>query len=97
GSLGTIDVVIIDRYHWISDDPATAEYYNSPEAERFWFARGRGWVRWERFADRTTGRWNYSDVTSLLNPGATETVRFTNNYPTGNSKTPNKLCNSGVF
>lgn len=97
GSLGTVDVVIIDRYHWISDNPATAEYYNSPEAERFWFARGRGWVRWDLFSNRTTGKWNYSDPTSLLNPGATQTVLFTTNSPNNNSKTPNKLCNGGVF
>jgi len=93
GSLGTIDVVIIDRYHWISDDPNNGAYWNPKEAERFWFARGRGWVRWDYFADRSTANWNRSDAASLLAP-ATTTIKFTNNYPSGNSLQPNKICGS---
>jgi hypothetical protein len=92
GSLGVTDVVIIDRYHWLSDDPGNAAYWNPKEAERFWFARGRGWVRWDYFADRTTGPWNSSDPT-VMKANATQTVKFINNYPAGNSLQPNKLCN----
>lgn len=96
GSLGNIDVVVIDRYHWISDDPNNAAHYNPREAERFWFARGRGWVRWDYFPNRTTGKWNNSDTASMLNPGGVTTVNFNIDSPGNNGKTPNMLCNGGV-
>lgn len=91
GSLGVVDVVIVDRYHWLSDNPGDPAYWNPKEAERFWFARGRGWVRWDLFADRTTGSWNSSDP-AVMKANATQTVTFVSNYPTGNSLRPNKLC-----
>jgi hypothetical protein len=97
GSLGTVDVVVIDRYHWLSNDPNNAAYYNPKEAERFWYARGRGWIRWDLFSNRTTGNWNKSDPATMLNPGGlSSTVSFINDSPGNNSKTPNKLCSSLV-
>ncbi|MFP2907869.1 hypothetical protein ACLESD_23040 [Pyxidicoccus sp. 3LFB2] len=99
GSLGTIDVVIIDRYHYLSDDSRTAEYHNPREAERFWYARGRGWIRWDYFTDRTVGKWNRSDTPGLLNPGVApevKTVWFKNNAPQYDGKTPTRVCPNGV-
>lgn len=94
GSLGVQDVIIVDRYHWISDNPGKEEYSNSPEAERFWYARGRGWVRWDHFVNRANvfPTWNSVEPAHLENPGATQTVRFTVDNPNGNSATPNKVC-----
>jgi hypothetical protein len=60
GNLGSVDVAVIDRYHDLNVNP-----YNPKTAERFWFAKGRGWVRWEYWADRTVdGNWNTNNITS---------------------------------
>lgn len=64
GSVGTVDVAIIDRYH---DRACSGCQYNPTTAERYWFARGRGWVRWEYWADRTTDPyWNSGNLNDML-------------------------------
>jgi hypothetical protein len=93
GSLGIVDVAVIDRYHWISDDPGHEAYWNPLEAERFWYVRGRGWARWDHFRDRSTAAWNKSDPVGMANAGADKTVRMVNDFPAGNPLTPNKICN----
>lgn len=92
GSLGFVDVVVIDRYHWISDDPGHEAYWNPREAERFWYVRGRGWVRWDHFSDRSTAAWNRSDPAGMANAGADQTVRTVNDFGQGNALSPNKIC-----
>jgi hypothetical protein len=65
GNLGVQDVAIIDRYH---DRSCSGCQYMPPVAERFWFAKGRGWVRWEYWADRTTDPyWNSSNLNDIVN------------------------------
>lgn len=65
GNVGTVDVAIVDRYH---DLACSGCQYNPRGAERFWFAQGRGWVRWEFWADRTTDpAWNSSNLNDILN------------------------------
>jgi hypothetical protein len=46
GQLGVQDVIIIDRYHDVSTN-----LWNPRMAERFWYAKGYGWVRWEYWPD----------------------------------------------
>jgi hypothetical protein len=52
GDLEWQDVLVFDRYHDMTVDPASPR-----EAERFWYARkdgrSRGWVRFEHWMDRT--------------------------------------------
>jgi hypothetical protein len=65
GNLGVVDVAIVDRYH---DRSCSGCQYMPPGAERFWFAKGRGWVRWEFWADRTTDPyWNSNNLNDILN------------------------------
>jgi hypothetical protein len=81
GNLGVVDVAIIDRYHDLGVNP-----WNPKVAERFWFAKGRGWVRWEYWRNRTTttddigcrdnGTWD-SDDPNVMN-GQTLTALNTN-------------------
>ncbi|MBM7117770.1 hypothetical protein [Archangium primigenium] len=102
GSLSVIDVVIIDRYHWLSDDRNRPEFFNPVEAERFWYARGRGWIRWDHFKDRTVGQWNSSDPAVMLKlgkelePHNVQRVWFKDNSPANDGKTPQAVCPNGV-
>ncbi|NMO16982.1 hypothetical protein HPC49_12295 [Pyxidicoccus fallax] len=50
GQLGEQDVIIVDRYHDVNVNP-----WYPRGAERFWYAKGYGWVRWEMWpeSDRT--------------------------------------------
>jgi len=45
GDLGKQNVVVIDRYHSLDNK------WSSRTAERFWFAKGYGFVRWEEWPD----------------------------------------------
>lgn len=98
GSLNVVDVVIIDRYHGISDEAIN----NPKEAERFWYARGRGWIRWDHFKNRTTGQWNASDPATMLKlgrelePNNVQSIWFKNDSPQNNNKIPRTVCSGGV-
>jgi hypothetical protein len=46
GALGEQDVIVVDRYHDL-----TSNIWNPKTAERFWYAKGFGWVRWEYWPD----------------------------------------------
>ncbi|MCP3137173.1 hypothetical protein [Pyxidicoccus xibeiensis] len=46
GALGEQDVIVVDRYHDVS-----VNHWNPRGAERFWYAKGLGWVRWEYWPD----------------------------------------------
>jgi len=64
GNVGVVDVAIIDRYH---DRTCAGCEWMPKGAERFWFAKGRGWVRWEYWADRTTDAyWNSNNLNDML-------------------------------
>lgn len=73
GDLGTLsDVIIIDRYNDLAVDP-----WQPRGAERFWYARGYGWVRWESWNDRTTDpRWDSNSVSNLNGTAPNRRVTF---------------------
>jgi len=98
GSLGVQDTIVIDFYFYLDSRPVdNQDYHNPVEAERFWFVRGRGWVRWEWFRDRTaTPRWNAANRADLENSGANTVVKFNQNWPAGNALRPTKVCTNGI-
>lgn len=77
GDLRTQDVVVVDRYHDLSNP------WNPRTAERFWFAKGHGWVRWESWPD--SKRVSDADPTPRSDDGKLdrgEDPRFASSNPT---------------
>jgi hypothetical protein len=84
GELGYLpDVIIIDRYHDLA-----ADQYNPRTAERFWYARGLGWVKWEYWDHYTRPRtgdpnWDRSDPYSLTHTAPLQTVTWNDRWYQG--------------
>jgi hypothetical protein len=87
GDVGTQDVVIIDRYH--------AQVHSNPTVvERFWYARGWGWIKFQVFNDPWHNpQFTSTNPTDIQNMQADQEVTFNQKYPEGNGWTAdNNVC-----
>lgn len=69
GDLGEQDVLVYDRYHDVTLDSSP------PPAERFWLARGFGWVRFDSWENRLLDpRFDSGNLDDLLHVSPTKQV-----------------------
>jgi hypothetical protein len=84
GELGFLpEVIIIDRYHDLA-----ADQFNPRTAERFWYARGLGrvkWEYWDHYDRPRTGdpNWVRSDPYSLTHTPPLQTVTWNDRWYQG--------------
>lgn len=84
GDVGNVDVIVIET----KTQGAPGNPYAPRGAERHWYARGYGFIRWQHWEDFTTDP-NFSNITSC---SPVRDVKM--NKKNGTAQTLNKVCDT---